>query len=319
MARSSSSRVGHRAAFPVRSGGDRAQAISPARTLLAIGRPTETRCADDRASRRAAFPTPARTSSAGTEQPDTPQTLSPSLPPRLQRRRLPHPRRAPPGPPAARAPEDRDGAGRARHRLDRGDVRQRPHPRSGARSRGARAPGLARLAPFYDEARDFARLCAERALADRQPRGRRLHRRRPRHHGGGQPRRRRGRRHLGQPQHRAAARAGPEPLRHARAQLQLPLLRHPQDALPDARPGDRGVPRRLRHPRRALRGADAGADRPDGAACRSCCSARRSGAGSSTGRRWSRPAPSPPRDLDLLTYVGSAAEALERIDAWHAP
>ena len=25
------------------------------------------------------------------------------------------------------------------------------------------------------------------------------------------------------------------------------------------------------------------------------------------------------RDLDLLTYVGSAAEALERIDAWHAP
>ena len=101
---------------------------------------------------------------------------------------------------------------------------------------------------------------------DREPRGGGLHRRRPRDHGGRQPRRGGGGRHLDQPQHRAAARAGAEPLRDPRPQLQLPLLRHPQDAFPDARQGDSGVPRRLRHLRRALRGADARPDRTDAAA-----------------------------------------------------
>ena len=211
--------------------------------------------------------------------PETAQTRSPSLPARLQRRRLPDPRRAQAGPPAARAPEARDGARRARHRLDDRDARQRPHPRPGARRQRPRTPGLARLAPYYEQARAFARLATEQRARHRQPRERHLHRRRARDHGGRQPRRRRGRRHLGQPQHRAAARAGAEPLGHARAQLQLPLLRRAQDALPDARARDRGVPGRLRHPRRALRGADAGADRPHGAACRSCSSARPSGSG----------------------------------------
>ena len=73
---------------------------------------------------------------AGTGTPETPQTRSPSLPAGVQRRRLPDPRRAPAGPPAARAPEDRDGARRARHQLDDRDARQRPHPRPGARRRG---------------------------------------------------------------------------------------------------------------------------------------------------------------------------------------
>ena len=185
------------------------------------------------------------------------------LPPRLQRRGLPHPRRAPPGPAAARAPEDRDGAGRARHRLDRGDARQRPHPRPGRRRRGGRARASPGSRRYYEEARAFARLCTERALATGNREGVVCT-------GGGPG--------IMEAGNRGAAEAGgisislnivlpheqaPEPLRHPGAQLQLPLLRHPQDALPDARPGDRGVPRRLRHARRAVRGADAGADRPD--------------------------------------------------------
>ena len=55
-------------------------------------------------------------------------------------------------------------------------------------------PGLARLAPFYAEAREFARLCHRARARLRQPRGRHLHRRRPGHHGGRQPRRARCRR-----------------------------------------------------------------------------------------------------------------------------
>ena len=128
------------------------------------------------------------------------------LPAGVQRSRLPDPRRAPAGPAAARAPEDRDGAGGARHRLDGRDARERADPRPGAaRSRPTRSAGSP---PYYEQAREFARLGTERALSDRQPRERRLHRRRPRDHGGRQPRRGRGRRRLDQPQHRAAARAG---------------------------------------------------------------------------------------------------------------
>ena len=100
------------------------------------------------------------------------------------------------------------------------------------------APGLARARAATTPRRGSSPGSATlRALASGQPRGRDLHRRRARDHGGRQPRRGRRRRHLDQPQHRAAARAGAEPLRHAGAQLQLPLFRHPQDAFPDARPG----------------------------------------------------------------------------------
>ena len=205
----------HRAASPVRSGGIGPQAISRhgAGGNRAGGTATGKDLHDDDPERAAAptSPTPARISRSSDRVPGHAADAAPELPPRLQRRGLPDPRRAPPGAPAARAAEDRDGAGRARHRLDRGDVRQRAasptprdrparHPR---RSRGSRA--------YYEEAREFARLCADPGAGDRQPRGRGLHRRRPGDHGGRQPRRGGGGRHLDQPQHRAAARAGAEP------------------------------------------------------------------------------------------------------------
>ena len=53
----------------------------------------------------------------------------------------------------------------------------------------------------------------------------------------------------------------PNPLHHAGAVLPVPLLRAAQDALPDARDRAGVLPRRLRHARRAVRGADADPDR----------------------------------------------------------
>ena len=41
--------------------------------------------------------------------------------------------------------------------------------------------------------------------------------------------------------------------------------------------------------------------------------------GGRTGRRWSRPAPSPPHDLELITHVASAAEAWEQHRRLAAP
>ena len=62
------------------------------------------------------------------------------------------------------------------------------------------------------------------------------------------------------------ARADAQPLRHAGAQLPVPLFRAAQDALPAARPRGRGVPRRLRHVRRNVRAADPDPDRQGAAA-----------------------------------------------------
>jgi hypothetical protein len=97
------------------------------------------------------------------------------------------------------------------------------------------------------------------------PAGRDRHGRRAGGDGGGQPRGGRGGRRVHRAEHRAAARAAAQRLRHAGPVLQLPLLRHPQDALPDAGAGRRGLPRRVRHARRAVRDADAGADGADAA------------------------------------------------------
>ncbi len=55
--------------------------------------------------------------------------------------------------------------------------------------------------------------------------------------------------------------SGPQRVRRHRAEL--PLLLHPQDDVREVRPGLRRAARRLRHLRRAVRGADAGAD-PEG-------------------------------------------------------
>ena len=119
----------------------------------------------------------------------------------------------------------------------------------------------------------------------RPPAGRRglrdHHRRRARDHGGGQPRRRRGRRVLDRPRHRAPARAGLQ--RVGRPRADLPLLLHAQGHVRPLRERLRGLPRRLRHARRALRGRDAAPDRARSATSRSCSSAPPTGRASSTG------------------------------------
>ena len=128
----------------------------------------------------------------------------PELPSCLRRRRLPDTRRAPSGPAPARAPQDRDGAERARDRVDDRHAGQRPHPRPRACRRG-REPGAGGAGTLLRAGAGFRAPDDRTRPAERQPRGRRLHRRRPGYHGGGQPWRRRGRRALDQPQHRAAA------------------------------------------------------------------------------------------------------------------
>ena len=91
----------------------------------------------------------------------------------------------------------------------------------------------------------------------------------------------RGGRRLGRARHRAALRAGAERLRRPRHRL--PLLLRPQDDVREVRPGVRRAARRLRHARRAVRGAHAGPDRARSPRSRSCSWARRTGAGCSTG------------------------------------
>ena len=71
----------------------------------------------------------------------------------------------------------------------------------------------------------------------------------------------RGRGRLDRPGHRAAVRAGPQRLRRRRHQL--PLLLRPQDDVRQVRPGLRLLARRLRHPRRAVRGPHPGPDPED--------------------------------------------------------
>ena len=67
-------------------------------------------------------------------------------------------------------------------------------------------------------------------------------------------------------QHRASARAASQSLRDPGPQLPVPLFRASQDALPAARAGSRGVPRRLWHLRRIVRASDPGPDRQGAAA-----------------------------------------------------
>ena len=101
--------------------------------------------------------------------------------------------------------------------------------------------------------------------------------------GGGQPGRLRGRRRLGRARHRAALRAGHE--RVGRHRRRLPLLLRPQDDVREVRAGVRRAARRVRHLRRAVRGADARADHARSPRSRSCCSGTPTGAAWSTGCR----------------------------------
>ena len=106
-------------------------------------------------------------------------------------------------------------------------------------------------------------------------------------HGGGQPRRQRGRRALGRARHRAAVRAGPQPVGRPRGEL--PLLLRPQDDVRQVRAGVRLPARRVRHARRAVRGARAGADRQGHPLPGRPARHATTGAGCSTGSpaRWS--------------------------------
>jgi predicted Rossmann-fold nucleotide-binding protein len=184
-----------------------------------------------------------------------------------------------------------------------------------ARASEARTRTLAELSRFYEEARRFAHLATEASLIE--SRGRRG----VIVTGGGPASWRpataapRGRGPQRRPQHRAPARAGPEPLRHARARLQLPLLRAPEDALPDAGRGDLHLPRRLRDAGRDVRVADPDPDRPHGQAPFLLF-----------GRAfwesiidWDALAERgtiSPEDLDLFVFVETADEALEAIRTW---
>src|SRR2546426_717009 len=136
-----------------------------------------------------------------------------------------------------------------------GEERQGP----GAGADGAQDVRVLRSRP---RARDPPHHVVEGA----RPRGaplRRVHRRRPRNHGGRQPRRGRG-----EGPERGAHHLHPgggirQPLRHARALLPLPLLLHAQVLVRVPGQGGHRVSGRLRNARRAVRAADAGADAQD--------------------------------------------------------
>ena len=90
-----------------------------------------------------------------------------------------------------------------------------------------------------------------------------------------------GRRALDRLQHRAAVRAGDQPLRRPRREL--PLLLRAQDDVREVLGGVRHLPRRVRHARRAVRGADADPDQEDPALPGDPLSAPSTGRGCSTG------------------------------------
>jgi predicted Rossmann-fold nucleotide-binding protein len=113
---------------------------------------------------------------------------------------------------------------------------------SGDAARIALAKRDVRNARHYDLARQFSRLVAQYSNGKPSRTPVHLHRRRPRHHGSGQPRRARHGRHERGPEHRPAPRAKRQPVHHAVAKLQVPLLRAAQDALHDARQGAGGLP-----------------------------------------------------------------------------
>ena len=114
--------------------------------------------------------------------------------------------------------------------------------------------GSARTKPtnrYYKLARQLGTMLGEAGL-------RGDHRRRARDHGGGQSRGAGGRRPVGRLQHRAADGAGAQSVRRPRDRV--PLLLRPQGDVREVRGRVRDLPRRLRHARRAVRGADADPD-----------------------------------------------------------
>ena len=134
----------------------------------------------------------------------------------------------------------------------------------------------------------------------REGRVRGHHRRRPGRDGGRQPRRPRGRRDVDRLQHRAAARAAPQPVR--RRVGRVPLLLRPQDDVREVLRRVRDHARRLRHARRAVRGADADPDRQDPPLPGGADGARLLGRAArlDARRRSSRRARSAQDDIDLL-------------------
>ena len=139
------------------------------------------------------------------------------------------------------------GADRARAAPGLRGARRRSGPRSASSARRAR-PRAPRV-----------RAGAGDRAGDRRGGLRGDHRRRARADGGRQPRRPGGRRDLGRAQHPAAARAGAEP--YVDIGLTLRLLLHPQADVRPLLALDRRPARRLRHARRAVRGADPDPDR----------------------------------------------------------
>ena len=203
------------------------------------------------------------------------------------------PRAIPAGEPTTH--RERSGRGRvsmrpeAAKRLPQGQTRPRTRscspaaPRSGRRSsrptpggrcgscpsssRGSRRwPRSGRRSTVFGSARVGRGQRGVRARAhDRRRAGegrvRGHHRRWPGRDGGRQPRRPRGRRAVDRLQHRAAPRAAPQPVR--RPVDRVPLLLRAQDDVREVLRRVRDHARRLRHARRAVRGADADPDRQD--------------------------------------------------------
>ncbi len=174
-----------------------------------------------------------------------------------------------------------------------------------------------RLELEYLKAESLLSRCA-RVRAHRGARApRRDHdRRRTRHHGGRQPRRLRGRRTLDRHEHRSAAGTAGEPLYDARAVAALSLLRPEEAALPAARACDGGLPRRLRHPGRAVRDAHARADAQDKAPSGSARKVRPLAARREHGVP-ERRRDDPPADRKLFCYAEGARAIWTSIRDWY--
>ena len=134
-----------------------------------------------------------------------------------------------------------------------------------------------------DLLRGRARACPalDGLVEEARPRGaalRRLHRRRSRHHGGGQSRRLRGEGAQCRADHLDPGRGIRQPLYQPGPAFLLPLLLHAQVLVCLLGQSGRAVPGRLWHARRAVRDPDARCRRARRAsACRSCSSAPSTG------------------------------------------
>ena len=157
--------------------------------------------------------------------------------------------------------------------------------------------------PYYAQAEELGRKLSEAGYAVITGGG-------PGDHGGGQQGLPRRRRNVGRARHRAALRAVDE--RVGRPRDGVPLLLRAQDLLPQVLHRLRRDARRLRHPRRDLRGRHDDPDRQDHAASRWCCSARPSGPRCSTGSRSTLLADGKisPQDLDLFHLTDDVDEAV---------